>query len=36
MEYIDFIERHCETPVDIVSVGYDRKATVIRKSPWTR
>ncbi len=36
MEYIDFIERYCETPVDIVSVGFDRKATIIRKSPWTR
>ncbi|MDR0455224.1 MAG: adenylosuccinate synthase [Treponema sp.] len=36
MEYIDFIERYCETPVDIVSVGYDRKATIIRKSPWTK
>jgi len=34
MEYISFIERFCETPVDIVSVGYDRKATIIRKSPW--
>ena len=33
-EYIKFIERFCETPVDIVSVGYDRKATIIRKSPW--
>lgn len=36
MDYIDFIERYCETPIDIVSVGYDRKATIIRKSPWTR
>jgi adenylosuccinate synthase len=36
MEYIDFVERYCETPIDIVSVGYDRKATIIRKSPWTR
>ena len=36
MEYISFIERFCETPVDIVSVGYDRKATIIRKSPWVR
>jgi adenylosuccinate synthase len=36
MEYIEFIERFCETPVDIVSVGYDRKATIIRKSPWLR
>ena len=34
MEYIEFIERYCETSVDIVSVGYDRKATIIRKSPW--
>ena len=36
MEYIGFIERFCETPIDIVSVGYDRKATIIRKSPWAR
>jgi adenylosuccinate synthase len=36
MEYIAFIERYCETPIDIVSVGYDRKATIIRKSPWTK
>jgi adenylosuccinate synthase len=36
MEYVEFIERFCETPVDIVSVGYDRKETIIRKSPWTK
>jgi adenylosuccinate synthase len=36
MEYIEFIARFCETPIDIVSVGYDRKATIIRKSPWMR
>jgi adenylosuccinate synthase len=36
MEYIEFIERFCETPIDIVSVGYDRKETIIRKSPWTK
>jgi adenylosuccinate synthase len=36
MEYIEFIERFCETPINIVSVGYDRKETIIRKSPWTR
>jgi adenylosuccinate synthase len=36
MEYIEFIERFCETPIDIVSVGYDRKATIIKKSPWIR
>jgi adenylosuccinate synthase len=34
MEYIEFIERFCETPIDIVSVGYDRRETIIRKSPW--
>jgi adenylosuccinate synthase len=34
MEYIEFIERFCDTPVGIVSVGYDRKATIIRQSPW--
>ncbi|MDR1930841.1 MAG: adenylosuccinate synthase [Treponema sp.] len=34
MEYIEFIERFCETPIGIVSVGYDRKETIIRKSPW--
>jgi len=36
MEYIEFIQRFCETAIDIVSVGYDRKETIIRKSPWTR
>ncbi|MDL2228954.1 adenylosuccinate synthase [Treponema sp. OttesenSCG-928-L16] len=36
MEYIEFIERFCETPIDVVSVGYDRKETIIRKSPWTK
>jgi adenylosuccinate synthase len=36
MDYIEFIERFCETPIDIVSVGYDRKETIIRKSPWTK
>jgi adenylosuccinate synthase len=34
MEYIEFIQRYCETPIDIVSVGYERKETIIRKSPW--
>jgi adenylosuccinate synthase len=36
MEYIEFIERFCETSIGIVSVGYDRKETIIRKSPWTK
>jgi adenylosuccinate synthase len=34
MEYIECIERFCETPIGIVSVGYDRKDTIIRNSPW--
>jgi adenylosuccinate synthase len=34
MEYIESIERFCETPIGIVSVGYDRKDTIIRNSPW--
>ena len=33
-EYIDFIESYCETPIDIISVGYERKATIVRKNPW--
>jgi adenylosuccinate synthase len=36
MEYIEFIERYCETSISIVSVGYDRKETIIRKSPWSK
>ncbi len=35
-DYIDFIEQYCETPVGIVSVGYDRKETFIRESPWKK
>lgn len=35
-EYIEFIERYCETPVSIVSVGYEREETIIRTSPWTK
>jgi len=33
MEYIEFIQRFCETPIEIFSTGYDRKETIIRKSP---
>jgi adenylosuccinate synthase len=32
--YIEFIERFCKTPIAIVSVGYDRTQTIIRKNPW--
>jgi adenylosuccinate synthase len=35
-DYVEFIERYCETTIGIVSVGYDRKETFIRKSPWTK
>jgi adenylosuccinate synthase len=35
-DYVSFIEKYCDTPVDIISVGYERKATVIRKSPWLK
>ena len=33
-DYIDFIESYCETPIDIVSLGYERRATIVRKNPW--
>ena len=33
-EYVDFIEGYCETPIDIISVDYERKATIVRKNPW--
>ncbi|MFA6505598.1 MAG: adenylosuccinate synthase [Treponemataceae bacterium] len=35
-DYIDFIENYCETGIGIVSVGYERKDTFIRKNPWTK
>jgi adenylosuccinate synthase len=35
MEYIEFIQRFCETPIEIFSIGYDRKETNNRKNPWT-
>ncbi|MDR1893683.1 MAG: adenylosuccinate synthase [Spirochaetales bacterium] len=34
--YIQFIEDYCETPVDVISVGYRRKETFIRRPLWTR
>jgi adenylosuccinate synthase len=36
MEYIEFVQRFCETPIEIVSVGYERKETIVLKSPWAR
>ena len=35
-EYIDFIEKYTETPVGIISVGYRREETMIRKAVWTK
>ncbi len=32
--YIDFIEQYCGVPVDIVSVGYERADTFIRRDVW--
>ena len=33
-DYVAFIEDYCETPIDIISVGYERNATIIRKDFW--
>jgi adenylosuccinate synthase len=33
-DYVKFIEDFCETPVQIVSVGYEREATIVRKAVW--
>ena len=35
-EYIKFIEDYTETPVDIISVGYERSQTFIRRPIWTK
>jgi adenylosuccinate synthase len=35
-EYIEFIESYTETPISIISVGYRRTQTIVRKSPWIR
>jgi len=34
-EYIEFVEEHLQTPVEIVSVGPNRSETILRTSPWT-
>jgi adenylosuccinate synthase len=33
-EYLEKIEELCETPIDIVSTGPDRKETIIRRHPY--
>ncbi len=35
-EYVEFIEKYTETPITIISVGYERDDTMIRKPVWTR
>jgi adenylosuccinate synthase len=35
-DYVRFIERFVDRPVDIVSVGYEREQTMMRVDPWTR
>ncbi len=34
VEYIEFIEKYTETSVDIVSIGYKREETILRKDFW--
>lgn len=33
-EYVEFIENYCETPVGIISVGYERQDTFVRIQPF--
>ena len=33
--YVDFIEEFTNTPVGIISVGYERDETFVRENPWT-
>ncbi len=33
-EYVAFIEHYCETPIGIISVGYERSDTIIRENSW--
>lgn len=34
--YIRFIEEYSETPIDIISVGYERTSTILRKELWKK
>jgi adenylosuccinate synthase len=34
-DYINFIEEYCETPISIVSVGYERSQTIVREEVWS-
>ena len=35
-DYLSFIEDFTGTPINIISVGYDRSQTIIKKNPWTK
>lgn len=35
-KYIEFIEAYTAVPIDMISVGYNREQTIVRKDPWTR
>ncbi|RKX79866.1 MAG: adenylosuccinate synthase [Spirochaetes bacterium] len=35
-KYIEFIEEFTGTPVDIISVGYERKQTILRREMWIK
>ena len=35
-DYVEFIEDFTGTPVDIISVGYERNETFIRQDPWKK
>ena len=35
-DYVEFIEDYCKTSVGIISVGYERDETFIRKNPWEK
>ena len=35
-EYVEFIEDYVGVPVSIISVGYERNETFIRKNPWKK
>ncbi len=33
--YIEFIEKFIETPISMISIGYERERTIVRRNPWT-
>lgn len=35
-DYVEYIEDFVKTPVSIISVGYERNETFIRKNPWKK